>query len=111
MPCTGAACASSIVFRAIGMTTAMSTPYWRSAVCPPIVLETKPASKLVNAWAAGVPAMLGPEPAYRELRSSPLDFLETPAAEAVLDAIDRLRGEPGLYAAMAENGLRRAASG
>lgn len=76
--------------------------------CPPIVLETKPASKLVNAWAAGVPAMLGPEPAYRELRSSPLDFLETPAAEAVLDAIDRLRGEPGLYAAMAENGLRRA---
>ena len=76
--------------------------------CPPIVLETKPASKLVNAWATGVPAMLGPEPAYRELRTTPLDFLETPTAEAVLDAIDRLQGEPGLYAAMVENGLRRA---
>ena len=52
--------------------------------------------------------MLGPEPAYRELRTTSLDFLETPTAEAVLDAIDRLQGEPGLYAAMVENGLRRA---
>lgn len=76
--------------------------------CPPPVVRTKPASKLVNAWAAGVPAMLGPEPAYRELRSTPLDFLETPSAEAVLEAIDRLHGEPGLYAAMVKNGLRRA---
>jgi hypothetical protein len=24
----------------------------------------KPASKLVNAWIAGVPALLGPEPAF-----------------------------------------------
>lgn len=29
---------------------------------------TKPPSKLVNAWTAGVPAVLGPEYAYRELR-------------------------------------------
>lgn len=49
--------------------------------CPPVVMATKPASKLINAWKARVPAMLGPEPAYRELRRSPLDFLETDSAE------------------------------
>lgn len=76
--------------------------------CPPVVLATKPASKLVNAWKAGVPALLGPEPAYRELRVSPLDFLETPSAEAVLDSIDRLQREPGLYRRMAEHGAERA---
>ena len=76
--------------------------------CPPVVLATKPASKLINAWKAGVPAMLGPEPAYRELRASPLDFLETASAEAVLDALDRLRQEPGLYRMMAEHGAKRA---
>ena len=31
----------------------------------------KPASKLVNSWIAGVPALLGPEPAFRDLRESP----------------------------------------
>lgn len=76
--------------------------------CPPVVLGTKPASKLINAWTAGVPALLGPEPAYEELRRSPLDFLETPTAESVLEALDRLQNEPGLYASMRDNGLRRA---
>lgn len=76
--------------------------------CPPVVMATKPASKLINAWKARVPAMLGPEPAYRELRRSPLDFLETDSAEAVLDAIDRLQGSPELYQAMVENGMKRA---
>ena len=76
--------------------------------CPPVVLGTKPASKLINAWTAGVPARLGLGPAYEELRRSPLDFLETPTAESVLEALDRLQNEPGLYASMRGNGLRRA---
>ncbi len=72
------------------------------------VLATKPASKLINAWKAGVPALLGPEPAYRELRTSPLDFLEAASAEAVLDSIDRLQQESGLYRRMTEHGAKRA---
>lgn len=76
--------------------------------CPPVVLATKPASKLINAWKAGVPALLGPEPAYRELRTSPLDFLEAASAEAVLDSIDRLQQESGLYRRMTEHGAKRA---
>ena len=76
--------------------------------CPPVVLATKPASKLVNAWTAGVPALLGPEPAYRELWTSPLDFLETPTEESVLEALDRLKANPALHADMIAQGLRRA---
>ena len=55
-----------------------------------------------------VPALLGPEPAYRELRTSSLDFLEAASAEAVLDSIDRLQQESGLYRRMTEHGAKRA---
>lgn len=68
----------------------------------------KPASKLINAWLAGVPAILGPEHAYRELRYSDLDYIEvTSAAEAAL-ALARLKADPALYRAMVDNALRRA---
>jgi len=71
-------------------------------------LTTKPAAKLTNAWAAGVPAIVSPEPPYRELRQSRLDYLEARSAADALDAIDRLRSDPRLYSAMVENGLARA---
>jgi hypothetical protein len=68
----------------------------------------KPASKLVNSWIAGVPALLGPEYAYRELRRSPLDYLEVASAEVAREAIDRLRSDAELYTAMVANGRDRA---
>ncbi len=68
----------------------------------------KPASKLLNAWHAGVPAILGPEYAYRELRQSEVDYLEISTPEEARAAVLRLRHEPDLYHAMAENGRRRA---
>ena len=71
--------------------------------------RSKPATKLVNAWLAGVPALLGPEPAFRELRRSELDYLEIEDARSALEALDRLRAEPGLYRAMVEQGRRRTA--
>ena len=67
----------------------------------------KPASKLINAWLAGVPAILGPEQAYRELRRSPLDYIEVASAREAGEALARLASEPALYQAMVENGLRR----
>ena len=70
----------------------------------------KPASKLVNAWQAGVPALIGPEYAYRELRRSELDYVEVATVEEAMDAIQRLRASPRLYRAMIENGRRRAAA-
>lgn len=67
----------------------------------------KPASKLVNAWHAGVPALLGPEVAYRELRRSPVDYIEVRSPSEALSALDRLRADPELYRRMAENAEER----
>jgi hypothetical protein len=69
---------------------------------------TKPATKLLNAWLAGVPAVLGPEHAYRELRRSPLDFLEAATLAEAEAAVERLAADPGLYRAMVDNGRERA---
>jgi hypothetical protein len=71
------------------------------------LVRNKPAWKLFNAWLAGVPAVLGAESGYRELREGPLDYLEAATAGEALRALQRLQDEPGLYAAMVANGLRR----
>ncbi|NLA34353.1 MAG: glycosyltransferase family 1 protein [Actinobacteria bacterium] len=73
-----------------------------------VELATKPASKLINAWAAGVPALLGVEPAYRELRVGPLDYIEVSEPGEMLAAIDRLNADPQLYLAMVQHGRIRA---
>ena len=70
--------------------------------------RSKPAAKLQNAWAAGVPAVLSPEAAYREVRRSALDYLEARSSAEALAAIDRLQQNPGLYADMDQSGLERA---
>lgn len=74
----------------------------------PTLHTDKPPSKLINAWLAGVPAILGPEVAYRELRRSPLDYLEASNLEEVEAALESLRSQPELYRAMVEHGRERA---
>jgi hypothetical protein len=71
-------------------------------------VRSKPAAKLQNAWAAGVPAIVSPEMPYRELRRSGLDYLEARTSADVLAAIDALRSNPLLYSDMVQNGLERA---
>ena len=68
----------------------------------------KPATKLYNAWLAGVPALLGPEFAYRELRRSELDYLEIAGVQDAKAALLLLLDRPALYRAMIENGIVRA---
>jgi hypothetical protein len=68
----------------------------------------KPASKLVNAWIAGVPAILGREIAFREQRRSAVDYLEVASLAETRDAIDRLAASPALRRSMVENGTARA---
>jgi len=68
---------------------------------------SKPATKLYNAWLAGVPALLGPEYAYREQRRSELDYLEVSNLDEAKAAVLRLRERPDLYRAMIENGRAR----
>jgi hypothetical protein len=67
----------------------------------------KPASKLVNAWIGDIPAILGPEPAYRELREGPLDYIEVKTPQEALNALAALQKDPELYRKMVENGQRR----
>ena len=67
----------------------------------------KPASKLCNAWLAGVPAILSPDYAFRELRRGPLDYLEASTVEEAQQAVLRLKRDPDLYQRMVENGLKR----
>ena len=68
----------------------------------------KPASKLVNAWIAGVPALLGPEAAFREQRQSDLDYIEVTTPQAVFEAVKLLKSQPELYQKMVANAHKRA---
>lgn len=68
----------------------------------------KPATKLYNAWHAGVPALLGPEIAYREMRRSELDYLEVTDMPSAQQAVERLAGDGQLYQRMIDHGRQRA---
>jgi hypothetical protein len=74
----------------------------------PALYPDRPASKLINAWRAGVPAVLGPELACRALRTHPLDYLEVRNVAEAKAAVLRLLNEPDLYLAMVARGLQRA---
>lgn len=68
----------------------------------------KPASKLVNAWHAGVPIILGRESAYQFLRQSEFDYLEADSITDLISALKRLRDDKELRHAIIENGFVRA---
>lgn len=76
--------------------------------CTEYNLSIKPPSKLLNAWIAGCPALLGPESAYQQLRKSELDYFEVRSPQDIIDCLEKLRQNPDLYRAMVENGHRRA---
>lgn len=70
--------------------------------------DHKPASKLVNCWRAGVPAVLAPESAFLSIQKSALDFQAVSSIEEAIAAINQLKEDPALYRAMVNNGLDRA---
>lgn len=74
----------------------------------PWMLRHKPATKLYNAWIAGMPALLSDEPAYCALQQSELDFMIVHDAATIRTAIEQLKSNPTLYRAMVANGTRRA---
>jgi hypothetical protein len=62
---------------------------------------------LTNAWLAGVPAVLGDEPAYVELRKHPYDYLAVSSPQEILGALDRL-GQKREYSQFREHAQWRA---
>jgi hypothetical protein len=77
---------------------------------PVFDVDSKPPSKLINAWLAGVPAVLGVESAFRGVREHDLDYLEVTTQDELMAALERLRADPALYRAMVDHGRRRAAA-
>lgn len=75
---------------------------------PPSLLRHKPVTKLSNAWLAGVPVIVGPEPAYLQLRRDELDMCVADDARGVLAALSRFVREPGFYPAMRARARARA---
>ncbi|MBE9065999.1 glycosyltransferase family 1 protein [Leptolyngbya cf. ectocarpi LEGE 11479] len=53
--------------------------------------RSKPATKLYNAWLAGVPAILGRELAYRAEGRVGVDYLEANSMDELLSCLDLLR--------------------
>jgi len=70
----------------------------------------KPATKLYNAWLAGVPAVLGPEPAYRAEGEPGLNYLEATSVSGMLAALKQLRDNPPLRHALVQQGRLIAAT-
>lgn len=68
----------------------------------------KPPQKLINAWRAGVPAILGREVGYQELHESDVDYLEVNSVEEVVQALERLKSDPLFRERMSNNGLAKA---
>lgn len=68
----------------------------------------KPATKLYNAWMAGVPVIAGPESAYRAERRSKLDYIEINSVEGTINALKELKENAELRKNMIENGFVRA---
>ncbi len=69
----------------------------------------KPASKLMNAWIAGVVPLLSPEPAFEELRRDPLDYIAVRHTDDALAAVARLNDDPALFERYVARGRERAA--
>jgi glycosyltransferase involved in cell wall biosynthesis len=71
------------------------------------VYPNKGAIKLINAWYAGVPAILTPESGFLAERRTELDFLLVHSLEEAIQAVDRLKRSPELYHQMVYNGYER----
>jgi len=65
-------------------------------------ISGKPPSKLINAWKAGCPALMGPDPAFQQIRKDDYDYIEIYTAEQAYEAILKLKNNPDIYLAMME---------
>ncbi len=72
------------------------------------IYPDKPATKLYNAWLAGVPAILGYESAYRAEGNPNQDYLEVTSMTELLSALIQLKQNPELRQALVQKGNQQA---
>jgi hypothetical protein len=73
-----------------------------------LALNKKPASKLINAWIANVPAILSPDPAYLDIKKNKYDFLEAANVSEIINQLKTLKSNSFLYRKMVINSKKRA---
>jgi len=69
--------------------------------------NNKPASKLINAWHAGIPFIGGYESAFMQIGHPGEDYLLAGTLQEAIAAVTRLRDNAQLYSRIVENGARR----
>lgn len=69
--------------------------------------RNKPANKVINAWIAGVPIIVGDEYAYNSIRKCKYDFIKIEKASDSLGAIEELISNPSYYEKIVKNGIDR----
>ena len=70
-------------------------------------ISHKPAQKLINAWRAGAPAILGREVGYQELHDSDVDYLEVDSVDDVIRALEKLKTSDEFRASVIKSGLEK----
>ena len=77
--------------------------------CPPR-FNRKPATKLYNAWLAGVPALLGPETAFRYEGNAGVDYLEVHSVDETVERLSHLKTDLALRRQIVQAGVKKAES-
>lgn len=70
----------------------------------------KPPSKLINAWAAGIPLIAGCDSAFDAVGNWGSDYLRVSSERELADAVRMLADDPRLYADIVAKGRERAES-
>jgi len=73
----------------------------------PLLINTKPASKLVNTWKAGCVGLLGKEPAFSKIGHDGGDYFQIETPEDVLAIVRNLKQNPQRYAQIRQAGMQR----
>lgn len=71
--------------------------------------NTKPPSKLINAWHARVPFIGGYDSAFSQVGIPGEDYLLAKSPEEVVAAVLKLKSDPQLYQQLVANGIKKSA--
>ena len=69
--------------------------------------KNKPATKLFNAWLAGVPALLGAESAYQTEGEQGINYLEVNSPQELIAGLKQLKTNPALWQTLVKKGVER----
>ena len=69
--------------------------------------NSKPPSKLVNAWHAHIPFIGGNDSAFKQVGTPGKDYLLATSHQEVLNAVLQLRDDPNFYQSLVNNGIEK----